>query len=271
MHEQEALAHSLRFVYRPIDLLELNRPATDVGELLAAGMALGFNAFNITHPCKQLVLEYLDDIDPAAQRLGACNTVLIQDGRLIGYNTDRSGFASALALELPEANLDDVVLLGAGGAGSALADALVGAGVQRLSIIDPQPERGEALAAQLQDAKHADGSIEIRIGNSDDAHRWIPSATGLVNASPIGMFSHPGLPVDPQVLHAGLWVADIVYRPAITELITHATNLGCSVMPGKAMAVGQAADTFELVTGIVPDRARMYVHLNELVDLEEQG
>lgn len=271
MHEREATAHGLRFVYRPIDLSELKLPATAVGELLTAGTKLGFNAFNVTHPCKQVVLEHLDAIDPAAQRLGACNTVLIDNGKLIGYNTDRSGFASALALELPDADLTDVVLLGAGGAGSAVADALVGAGVQRLSIIDPQPQRVTALADQLQQAKPAGSAVEIRIGDPAQGQQWIPQATGLVNASPIGMFSHPGLPVDASVLHAGLWVADIVYRPAITELIEHAAALGCAVMPGKAMAVGQAADTFELVTGLVPDRTRMYDHLNELVDLEQQG
>src|SRR5699024_7759331 len=109
MHEREATAHGLRFVYRPIDLSELELPATAVGELLTAGTKLGFNAFNVTHPCKQVVLEHLDAIDPAAQRLGACNTVLIDNGKLIGYNTDRSGFASALALELPDADLTDVV------------------------------------------------------------------------------------------------------------------------------------------------------------------
>lgn len=270
MHEQEAAAHELRLVYRPIDLTELQLPATAVGELLTAGMTLGFNAFNITHPCKQLVLEHLDEIDPAAQRLGACNTVLIDDGKLIGYNTDRSGFASALALELPEANLDDVVLLGAGGAGSAVADALVGAGVQRLSIIDPQPKRVQALAAQLHKARPTSSSVEIRIGDPTQAHQWVPEATGLVNASPVGMFSHPGLPIDIALLDAQMWVADIVYRPAITQLIAQAAAMGCAVMPGKAMAVGQAADTFALVTGRTPDRQRMYDHLNALVEAEHQ-
>ncbi|OAV61874.1 shikimate dehydrogenase [Enteractinococcus helveticum] len=269
MHEREATAQNLRFVYRPIDLLELKLPATAIGDLLSAGINLGFNAFNVTHPCKQLVLEYLDDIDPAAKRLGACNTVIIENGKLVGYNTDRSGFASALALELPDANLADVVLLGAGGAGSAVADALIGAGTQRLSIIDPQPQRAQALAEQVQHAQPADSTVEIRIGSAADGTQWIPQATGLVNASPIGMFSHPGLPVDVSLLHSEMWVADIVYRPAVTELIEQASALGCAVMPGKAMAVGQAADTFALVTGLVPDRNRMYAHLNELVELEQ--
>src|SRR5699024_11596108 len=74
------------------------------------------------------------------------------------------------------------------------------------------------------------------------------------------MCAHPGVPLDPAVLHPHHWVADIVYRPARTELIDTAAALGCAVMPGQAMAVGQAADTFQLVTGLQPDRARMQQH-----------
>lgn len=269
MHEQEGAAQNLRLVYRPIDLTELELPASDVGRLLQNGAELGFDAFNITHPCKRTVLEYLDDVDPAAKRLGACNTVLIRDGKLVGYNTDRSGFTSGLDFALPEADLEDVVLLGAGGAGSAVADALVGAGVSRLSIIDPEPGRAEALIEQLYWAAPAGYQLEIRVGTPDHTVQWVSKATGLVNASPIGMFSHPGMPLDPAALHPRLWVADIVYRPAETALIQAARTLGCAVMPGKAMAVGQAADTFQLVTGLQPDRDRMRKHLDALIDEEE--
>lgn len=268
MHEQEGAAQNLRIVYRPIDLTELGLPTTAIGRLLRSGAELGFDAFNITHPCKRLVVEYLDEIDEAAQRLGSCNTVLIQDGKLIGHNTDGSGFASGFALELPGANTDDVVLLGAGGAGAAVADALVGAGASRITIIDPEQQRAEALMDQLINTAVSERSLEIRVGLPDQISRWISGATGLVNASPIGMFSHPGTPIDPSDLHSRLWVADIVYRPAETALIQAARSRGCSVMPGRAMAVGQAADTFELVTGLAPNRDRMRDHLDTLIDAE---
>src|SRR5699024_9874091 len=216
-----------------------------------------------------VVLDVLDDIDPAAQRLGACNTVLVAAGRLIGFNTDRSGFFSALATQLPAADLTDVVLLGAGGAGSAVADALVGAGATRLSVLDPDLDRAQALITQLQTTTPANASLELRSGTPKQAAHWIPQATGIVNASPIGMFSHPGIPLDPAVLHPQHWVADIVYRPARTELIETAAALGCVVMPGQAMAVGQAADTFQLVTGLQPDRVRMQQHLETLIAAEQ--
>lgn len=269
MHEQEAVAQNLRYVYRPIDLTELQLPATDVGRLLYSGVQMGFNAFNITHPCKKLVLDFLDDIDPAAHRLGACNTVLVQDGKLIGFNTDHSGFTSGLKESLPNADLKDVILLGAGGAGSAVADALAGAGVMRLSIIDPEKHRADALIEQLTATIGPSRQPEIRSGTLEQANQWLPEATGLVNASPIGMFTHPGMPIDPNTLHSGLWVSDIVYRPIETQLIKTARSLGCSIMPGKAMAVGQAADTFQLVTGLQPDRERMRAHLDSIIPEEE--
>ena len=123
-----------------------------------------------------------------------------------------------------------------------------------LSIIDPEPQRAEALIDQLHAAADTEQHLEIRIGTPDEAATWLANATGLVNASPVGMFSHPGMPIPHTALHAQLWVADIVYRPAETLLIQTARALGCAVMPGKAMAVGQAADTFELVTGLSLDR-----------------
>ena len=130
MHEREGDVQGLRYLYRPIDLLELGLPGDAVGELLQSARSLGFNGLNITHPCKQLVLEHLDEVSPDARRLGAVNTVVIRDGRFIGHNTDFSGFAAALASGLPGAQLDRVVQLGAGGAGSAVAYALLTAGVQ---------------------------------------------------------------------------------------------------------------------------------------------
>ena len=157
--------------------------------------------------------------------------------------------------------------MGAGGAGAAVADALIGAGAKRLSVIDPQPERAEAVVAQVQSM--ASSAVEFRIGTADTAAPWLQHATGLVNASPVGMFSHPGVPVYPAALHSALWVADIVYRPARTQLIEAAQARGCAVMPGGAMAVGQAADTFELVTGKKPDRSRMRKHLDTLIAAED--
>jgi shikimate dehydrogenase len=271
MHEAEGAAQGLGYVYRPVDLLELGLGPEAVGDLLRSGAQLGFDAFNVTHPCKQLVLKYLDSVDPAAVRLGACNTVLVKDGLLVGHNTDRSGFLSGIAEALPDADLTHVVQLGAGGAGAAVADALVSLGASssapaRLTIVEPDADRGKALAEHLRENHPGADVVAASPAQVEDL---VADATGLVNASPIGMFTHPGLPLPVSALHPELWVADIVYRPARTQLIEAAAALGCRVMEGGYMAVGQAADTFEMVTGRHPDRARMRRHFREMVAKEE--
>lgn len=257
LHEREADHHGLRYIYRSVDLTVLARPAQDVGVLLSAGRELGFNAFNITVPAKQLVLEYLDDLSDDASRLGAVNTVLIRDGKFIGHNTDYSGFGSALKDGLPGASLGSVVQLGAGGAGAATAYALLAAGVKHLSVIDLDParsrERVEALTRLFPDRKIEDRPL-AEIGDLLDG------ADGLVHATPVGMHAHPGTPVDEKLLQARHWVADIVYRPIKTELIRAAAAKGCRVLDGGHMAVGQAVDAFRLITGVEPDRSRMRDH-----------
>ena len=151
MHETEARNHGLHYLYRPVDLEVIGRPGEDVGELLRAGRDLGFNAFNITHPCKQLVLDHLDEVAPEAAALRAVNTVVIRDGRFVGHNTDVSGFAAGFRAVLPGAAKDRVVQVGTGGAGSAVASALLSAGVQTLHLFDVDPARaGERAAAMAE-------------------------------------------------------------------------------------------------------------------------
>ena len=265
LHEREADHHGLRYIYRAVDLTVLARPAQDVGVLLSAGRELGFNAFNITVPAKQLVLEYLDDLSDDATRLGAVNTVLIRDGKFIGHNTDYSGFGSALKEGLPGASLGSVVQLGAGGAGAATAYALLAAGVKHLSVLDLDParsrERAEALARLFPDRKIEAGLL-AEIGDLLDG------ADGLVHATPVGMHAHPGTPVDENLLQPRHWVADIVYRPIKTELIKAAAAKGCRVLDGGHMAVGQAVDAFRLITGVEPDRSRMRDHFLSMLQQE---
>lgn len=263
LHEHEADRQGLRYLYRSVDLTVLGCPAEDVGALLSAGWELGFNAFNITVPAKQLVLRYLDELSNDAARLGAVNTVLIRDGKFIGHNTDFSGFGSALRDGLPGAELGSVVQLGAGGAGAAIGYALLAAGVKHLSLFDldlaRSGERAEALTELFPDRQ-----IDPRpLGSLAEA---LAAADGLVHATPMGMHAHPGLPLDVELIQPRHWVADIVYRPTETELIKAAAAKGCRVLDGGHMAVGQAVDAFRLITGREPDAARMRRHFLEMLD-----
>jgi shikimate dehydrogenase len=266
MHEREGDLQGLRYLYRPIDLHELDLPAAAIGDLLLSASRMGYNGLNITHPCKQLVLQHLDEVTPDAEKLGAVNTVVIQDGRFIGHNTDFSGFAAALAAGLPNARLDRVVQLGAGGAGSAVAYALLTAGVQALDLVDMDLARGAERAAELA-GFFPDRTITAR--TTAELPQLMPLADGLVHCTPVGMAAHPGLPLDISLVESRHWVADIVYRPIETELVREARAKGCEVLDGGRMAVGQAADAFRIFTGLDADAERMRTHFLELIAAEE--
>jgi shikimate dehydrogenase len=259
LHEREADLLGLRYLYRLLDLGELGLPADAVGDVLAAARLAGYDGLNITHPCKQCVLDHLDEIDPTATVLGAVNTVVFRDGAAVGHNTDMSGFARAVELGLPDVRLDRVALLGAGGAGRACAHALLTLGAERVEVFDLQSARAESLAAALTTRF---GPGRVVAGGSLRAS--MSTVDGLVHATPTGMQAHPGLPLPAGLIHERLWVADVVYRPLNTALVETARERGCRVLDGGRMAVFQAADAFRLFTGRTPDADRMLRHLDTL-------
>jgi shikimate dehydrogenase len=223
---------------------------------------LGYDGLNVTHPCKQLVLDHVDELAPEAAAVGAVNTVVFEAGRAVGHNTDWSGFAKGLGRGLPGAKLDDVVLLGAGGAGAAVAHALLTLGAGVVRVLDVADVRSAALAGSLRERFGAGRAFAAGVRELPERLR---RADGLVHATPTGMAHHPGLPVPPDLLRPDHWVAEIVYRPLHTELVATARSRGCRVLDGGAMAVFQAADALELFTGVRPDADRMARHFAALV------
>ena len=262
LHEREADELGIRYLYRRFDLDQLRLPAEAIGDLLAAARLAGYDGLNVTHPCKQLVLPHLDELSADAEALGAVNTVVFTDGRAVGHNTDWSGFARSFDRGLPDAALHRVVLLGAGGAGAAVAHALLTLGVRRLTVLDVDQKRARRLAASLRERFGAD---RAEGGDLDALPAALARADGLVHATPTGMAAHPGLPLDAGLLRPQLWVADIVYRPLETALVRTARELGCRVLDGGGMAVFQAVDAFRLFTGVEPDAERMLAHFTTLV------
>ena len=261
LHEREADRQGLRYLYRLIDIDTLGVPPQAVGDLVRSARDLGFDGLNITHPCKQLVIEHLDALAPQAEALGAVNTVVFEDGRAVGHNTDVTGFAASFARGLPDVPLERVVQLGAGGAGAAVAHAMLTLGAERVTVVDALGDRAADLAASLN--RHfGDGRA---VGAAPDTlPTLIGHADGLVHATPTGMAAHPGLPLPAELLHPGLWVAEVVYRPLETELLSTARALGCATLDGGGMAVFQAADAFRLFTGREPDSTRMLADIAEL-------
>lgn len=262
LHEAEAERLGLVYTYRVIDLDAIGQPAESSAALVRHAADLGFDGLNVTHPSKQLVQDGLDELSREARILGAVNTITFHDGKAVGHNTDHTGFIGGLRAGLPSAATDSVVQIGAGGAGAAVAFGLLSTGTRHLVIADIEPAKAEALAARL--APHFPDS-QLSVTRTDAVAGSLGEADGLVNSTPIGMTGHPGMPVDPSLLHSGLWVADVIYRPLETELIKAARGKGCAVLDGGRMVVGQAAAAFELFTGVPADAERMLASFRQAV------
>lgn len=241
MHEQAAEALGLRGHYQLIEVAGAD--ASGLRMMLEGVRRLGFAGVNVTFPYKEAVVPLLDELAPAAAAMGAVNTVVVRDGRLIGHNTDTTGFARAVA-PLLDASGNAVAVIGAGGVGKAIAFALANSAVTDIRIFDSEPARAQNLASLLQ--KHAG---VIATTDLDEALR---GATGLVNATPVGMLPNRDTPVAPDKLHDRMWVADAVYSPLITPLLSAARAKGARIMTGRELAIYQAADAFELFTGLTP-------------------
>ncbi|PXW94028.1 shikimate dehydrogenase [Sphaerotilus hippei] len=265
MQEREAAQHGLRLHYQLIDLDVTGSTVEALPTLLQSARIMGYAGLNITYPCKQAVIPLLDELSEEARAMGAVNTVVLRDGRLIGHNTDGSGWTRGFTRALPDADLSRVVLLGAGGAGAAIAHAVVRLGAAQLTIVDNDADRAAALAAELNRlyGEHARSSTDIASAMAD--------ATGLIHATPTGMDKLPGLPLDAALLRPDLWVSEVVYFPLETALLKKARELGCPVSDGGGMAVGQAVGAFELFTGLAADASRVEAHFRDMVGERSQA
>lgn len=265
MHELEGARHGIRYIYRRVEFTGDADPTAQLEAMLDSAEAFGFDGLNLTHPVKQTAVALLDDLSWHARMVGAVNTVIFEDGRRIGHNTDVTGFGASLQDALGRRRRGSVVVLGAGGAGSAVAHALAIQGVERLRVLDVDGERAARLAHQV----HQMHDQPVSAGTPDDLSAQLLDAEGLVNATPFGMAHQPGSPVEEALLHPGLWVCDVVYRPAETALLRAGRAAGCLAVPGLGMAMHQAADAFEIFTGEAADRRAMLTDLNRLVEAEK--
>jgi len=258
LHEAEGAAQGLRYVYKLVDINGLGGDPAVLPQILQAMELTGFAGTNVTYPCKQAVLAYLDELSPEAAAIGAVNTVVFAEGRRIGHNTDAWGFAESFRRGLPAASTGTIVQIGAGGAGSAVGYAALDLGAKALRLFDVDGARAALLAARLN------GRGLGRVETVSDLASALRDADGVINATPIGMLGHPGLPLDPSCLRPDAWVADLVYFPLQTELLSAARARGCRTLDGGRMAVLQAARAFKLFTRAEPDVERMLRHFTEL-------
>jgi shikimate dehydrogenase len=247
MHERAAKALGAHCHYQLIEVAGAGRE--ELRLLLDGVRRLSFAGVNVTFPYKEAVVSLLDELSPGAQAIGAVNTIVVRDGRLIGHNTDTTGFARAITELVRDPAQSIVAVIGAGGVGKAITFALAGIGVAEIRIFDTDRAKATQLAGQI--GKPGKTSVA---GSVEDA---MHGATGVVNGSPVGMLPNRGTPVPDALLHQDIWVADAVYTPLWTPLLNAAKAKGAEVMTGRELAIYQAADAFELFTGLKPSAVEM--------------
>jgi shikimate dehydrogenase len=209
---------------------------------------LGFAGVNITVPHKEMALKLVDHLDPAAEQIGAVNTVAIsEDGQLTGYNTDGFGFIENLSQGCPEHDLTagPAVVLGAGGAARAIVFSLLEAGVPEVRLINRTRDRAQLLANTL--------TGPIGVFEFTDLERAFDDANLLVNTTSLGMQGNPPLNIDLRALPSGALVNDIVYTPLNTDLLNSAKARGNPAVDGLGMLLHQARAGFEKWFGLLPD------------------
>jgi len=266
LHEDAFAAIGMAGHYHLMDVDTL--PGRTLPDLLAAARTAGFAGVNVTFPFKEAVIPLLDQVSDEARQIGAVNTVVIDgQGRTAGHNTDRSGFRAAFAetFDQQAASGQRALQLGAGGAGRAVAFALMDSGVAALGIYDRDRERAAKLCADL--------SVHWgeRAKPLDAPEPAAAAAAIIVNATPVGMQGHPGLPMAPEAVRAGQIVADVIYTPLETEFLKAAQARGARTMGGAGMCVHQAVDAFRHFSGRTPDIARMKRTFAAAAARREQG
>lgn len=260
MHNAAAAAAGLDYVYVPLPV----RPE-DVDTAVPALPALGFRGVNVTIPHKQAVMPLLDEIDPAATAIGAVNTIVVEqgskgaggEGRMVGYNTDWSGFLADLAALGVPVKGRDCLVLGAGGSARAAAYGLASAGGQ-VQILARRSEQARQLVTDLTPCLRAithEGwltswpLVELKTAVA------ATTAPLIVNTTPLGMSPQVDTSPWPDALPfpAGAFVYDLVYNPRQTRLMQQAQNASCGTANGLGMLVQQGALAFQLWTGVMPD------------------
>lgn len=253
-HSKSPLLHNTMCALLGLDYLYLCQTVKPDGlaDFLAGAKALGYAGFNATMPFKELLLPYLDELDPLAAKLGAVNTVCIKGGKLYGYNTDCPGYVAALRHRGFDPKGKRAVLLGAGGAAKAVALGLSEAGAE-VSVLNRTPDRAQAVAALCP------GQAVALPWTADTLTQALPRADLLVNATSLGMAGQGQfedfdfLELLPEIC----LVSDLIYHPAPTELLRRAAARGLATMDGYPLLIHQAILALEHFTGVSIDPASL--------------
>lgn len=207
--------------------------------------AEGYTGCNVTFPFKALAVEYVDEPDQAVEEVGATNTLYLADGKVRATNTDYTGFIRGYKARRSDASAGEVLMLGAGGVGRAVAFGLFHCGASKLRIFDLNPEGAKALA----DAVNAKG-YNAEVISADEVAAAAKQADGLVNCTPVGHYATPGIPLDPSLFGGQQWAFDAVYVPLDTEFLKAAHAAGLDLVSGFDLFFYQGIDAFQTFANI---------------------
>jgi shikimate dehydrogenase len=248
-HSLSPYIHNAAFKYLKLDFVYVTFKVTrkNVKEALQGARALGIRGLNVTMPLKTAVIQHLDKLDSNAIKIGAVNTILNEDGKLIGYNTDGLGALNTLKAKGQNPAGKNILILGAGGAARAVAFALCKE-ANAITILNRTLEKAKALTEEL--SKNFNKKISYGELNGKTLRKEIEKADILLNATSVGMAPHENeTPVDMKFLHSNLTVFDLVYNPSETRLLREAKAVGAKTVNGICMLIHQGALSFEIWTG----------------------
>jgi shikimate dehydrogenase len=248
-HSLSPTLHNAAFRAVGVDCVYLAWKVERIGDALKGLKALGnFRGASVTIPHKVAAVPFLDEIDPTARRIGAINTIVAEDGRLVGYNTDASGALRALREGGVVLTGRRIVMLGSGGAARAIAFALAAeSDVEKLVILGVDQQERRILVNDLRSQTSL--PVEDDGLDNDTLRRVLPDTHVLIHCTPVGMVPRvDDTCVPASLLHTELAVMDIVYNPRTTRLLREAQQVGCRTISGLEMFLHQAVSQFELWT-----------------------
>lgn len=256
--------HALQWQYLTIEV-----PPHQLGRAVIGARAMGFAGFNCTIPHKVAVMQYLDEIAPSAALIGAVNCVVRNEDQLIGENTDGRGLVRALTPVLDPKG-KTVLMFGAGGAARAIAIELALAGVKKITLVNRDQRRGQALVDHLMgpEVQARAGGVQATLEAMRDAVSASPDIDIVINATSIGLYPDvtAELPLNYSSLQPNMVVVDVVPNPPETVLLKRARAAGCRTIEGLEMLVEQGRIGIELWSGVMPDAETMRAGLKTVFD-----
>ena len=251
IHNSAFRTLGLNYVYLAFSVLDLEGAVRGI-------RAFGIRGASITIPYKEKIIPYLDQLDELAEKIGAVNTVVNEQGKLLGYNTDGEAVYQALKDYGINLEASRVIILGAGGACRSIAFTLASKSPKsRLLIFNRTFSRAKALAEEIKEKTRAE--IQALAWEEEPLKKELSRAQLLINATSVGMYPEiEQSPIPAQWLHSRLWVFDIVYNPLETQLLKQAKKIGAKTIAGLEMLVRQAGEQFRLWTGKAPPLEVMF-------------